>query len=129
MITIRSYNLFQPSAARTSSRLRQNPAINRWAIFNRPRNADSAEPIFWATPMCFYVLCAYVCCCAGGVLYTLCDSAIIARCVLPYHTEAFAVGSSFRRSTCWLLPVVTKLNQSPEQILPRKATRPLSVRC
>src|SRR5213079_381537 len=46
MITIRSYNLFQPSAARTSSRFRPNPAINRWAIFNRPRNADSAEPIF-----------------------------------------------------------------------------------
>src|SRR5437773_2689784 len=51
MITIRSYNLFQPSAARTSSRFRPNPAINRWAIFNRPRNADSAEPIFWATPL------------------------------------------------------------------------------
>src|SRR5436190_17836892 len=50
MITIRSHNLFQPSAARTSSRFRPNPAINRWAIFNRPRNADSAEPIFWATP-------------------------------------------------------------------------------
>src|SRR5436189_1809817 len=50
MITIRSYNLFQPSAERTSSRFRPNPAINRWAIFNRPRNADSAEPIFWATP-------------------------------------------------------------------------------
>src|SRR6266480_4176100 len=51
MITIRSYILFQPSAARTSSRFRPNPAINRWAIFNRPRNADSAEPILWATPI------------------------------------------------------------------------------
>ena len=30
------------------SDFRQTPAINRWAIFNRPLNADSERPTFWA---------------------------------------------------------------------------------
>src|SRR6266705_953671 len=61
-------------------------------------------------------------------LYTPGDSAIIARCVVLNHIEAFSAGSSWRRSARWPLPVVIKLNQSPGQILPRKAPRPLSAR-
>src|ERR1700694_4111011 len=54
MITTKPASLFsRPLASRTTSLFRPIPAINRWAIFNRPLNADSVEPTFWAKPLCF----------------------------------------------------------------------------
>src|SRR5438270_12955527 len=39
---------FQPSASRTESIARSNPAINRWAIFTSSAPADEMHATFWA---------------------------------------------------------------------------------
>src|SRR5216683_2837281 len=50
MITTRSFDLFSRPLHGLRLGLGRFPAMNRWAIFNRPLRADSVEPTFWAKP-------------------------------------------------------------------------------